>query len=117
MYFGMIAGDLVIMLAIFYPMYTFSTYLFNTKKSNYNWTLYDGHTYRLKLVKAINFCIIRDFIHTIYILVSLYVSLDFLAIYAIPVPLIIHATKLGYWCWWRSSYSLYASRKEPGLFT
>ncbi len=111
-FFSMIAVDVIIYLSSLYSMIVFISYVFKTHSKKPNAELLDRYDSRQKLVTAINLIIIKDFTHTIYLVISLIYSLGFMAYFAVPIPLVIQATKFGYWCYWRSSYVAYAKLKE-----
>jgi hypothetical protein len=56
---------------------------------------------RSKLVRAINSIIIKDFIHTIYLIVAIIISMGPLALFAAPIPVFILVIKMGWQCYWR----------------
>ena len=95
-----------------YPMVVFIKFVFQTNHKKPNAELFDRYESRVKLVTAINVVIIKDFIHLVYLIASLIYSLGFMALFAVPIPLFIQFTKLGYWCFWRLTYVAYAKLKE-----
>jgi len=84
----------------FYLFAIFSRYLFKQHydgKTSYK----DNFKERSRLVTALNVIIIKDFIHTIYLIISMAISLGYLAIFAVPLPTVILLVKSGWTCYWK----------------
>ena len=56
---------------------------------------------RSKLVTALNVIIIKDFIHTFYLIICMMISMGALAIFTAPLPIFILFIKMGWLCYWK----------------
>lgn len=101
MYFYILIGfDVFIFLFNFYLFFRFSMYLVKMgmgKTDSYT----DSFMERSKLVKALNVIIIKDFIHTMYLIVAMIISIGGLALFTVPLPIFILLVKSGWTCYWK----------------
>ena len=86
--------EFILFFGNFYVFKVFARYLFKQLLDQDSYK--DNILERGKLVSAMNFIIIKDFVNTIYLIIVMVISMGYLAIFAAPLPIFILVVKMGW---------------------